>query len=190
MEGCRPATDDDLPRLADLARLGIDELLPMKGGDVFVAREARGEPLEAGLKAALADPDTRVLCGTIDDAVIGYAVARLEDRRDGGRMGVVDDIFVEPEAREVGVGEAMLNDVVEWCRAADCVGIDASALPGNRSTKNFFETFGFTARMIVVHKWLRERPVDAAIDAATHRGDAAAAAAAAEAAAAADEEAV
>ncbi len=109
MEGCRPATDDDLPRLAELARLGIDELLPMKGGDVFVAREARGEPLEASLKAALADPDTRVLCGTIDDAVIGYAVARLEDLRDGGRMGVVDDIFVEIEAREVGVGEAMLR---------------------------------------------------------------------------------
>ena len=185
MEGCRPATDDDLPRLAELARLGIDELLPMKGGDVFVAREARGEPLEASFKAALADPDTRVLCGTIDDAVIGYAVARLEDLRDGGRTGVVDDIFVEPEAREVGVGEAMLNDVVEWCREADCVGIDSSALPGNRSTKNFFETFGFTARMIVVHKWLRERPVnaavDAAIEAASHRGDAAAAEAAEEA---------
>ena len=36
------------------------------------------------------------------------------------------------------------------------------ALPGNRATKNFFETFGFTARKIVMHKWLRERPVDAA----------------------------
>ena len=32
MEGCRPATDDDLPRLAELARLGIDELLPDEGG--------------------------------------------------------------------------------------------------------------------------------------------------------------
>ncbi len=172
MEGCRPATEDDLPRLAELARLAIAELLPMKGGDVFVAREARGEPLDESFKRALADPDTRVVCGTIDQAVIGYAVVHLDDLRDGGRIGVVDDIFVEPEAREVGVGEAMLDDVVTWCREADCVGIDSYALPGNRSTKNFFETFGFTARVIVVHKWLRERPVDAAIEAATHRGDA------------------
>ena len=82
---------------------------------------------------------------------------------------MLDDIFVEPEAREVGVGEAMVDDVVDWCRDAGCIGIDSFALPGNRSTKNFFETFGFTARMLVVHKWLRERPVDAAIEAATHR---------------------
>ncbi|HEX7275973.1 MAG TPA: GNAT family N-acetyltransferase [Acidimicrobiales bacterium] len=171
MEGCRVATDDDLPRLAELARLAIAELTPMKGGDVFAAREARGEPIEASLKADLGDPDVRVLCGTLDGAVIGYAVVRLEGLGDGGRLGVLHDIFVELEAREVGVGEALVNDVVEWCQAAGCIGIDSFALPGNRSTKNFFETFGFTARMIVVHKWLRERPVDAAIDAATHRAD-------------------
>jgi GNAT superfamily N-acetyltransferase len=171
VEGCRPATDGDLPRLAELARLAIAELSPMKGGDVWAAREARQEPLDESLKAALADPDTRVLCGTIDDAVIGYAVVHLDDLPHGGRVGVLDDIFVEQEAREVGVGEALVNDVIEWCREADCIGIDSSALPGNRQTKNFFETFGFTARLIVVHKWLRERPVDAAIEAATHRGD-------------------
>jgi hypothetical protein len=28
------------------------------------------------------------------------------------------------------------------------------ALPGNRATKNFFETFGRTARAIVVHRTL------------------------------------
>ena len=159
MEGCRPATEDDLPRLAELARIAIAELLPMKGGDVWAAWEARGEPLDESLKRALADSDTRVLCGTIDDAVIGYAVVRLEDLRDGGRMGVLHDLFVEPEAREVGVGEALVDDVIAWCRAADCIGIDSSALPGNRSTKNFFETFGFTARMLVVHKRFRERPL-------------------------------
>ena len=110
-----------------------------------------------------------MLCGTIDEAVIGYAVVHLEPLPDGGRIGILEDIFVEPEAREVGVGEALVNHVTDWCRDEGCIGIDSFALPGNRSTKNFFETFGFTARMIVVHKWLRERPVDAAIDAATHR---------------------
>jgi GNAT superfamily N-acetyltransferase len=169
MEACRPATEDDLPRLADLARLAIAELTPMKGGDVWADREARGEPLDESLKAALVDPDTRVLCGTIDGSVIGYAVVRIEPLREGGRLGVLSDIFVEPGAREVGVGEAMVNEAIDWCRSEDCIGIDSFALPGNRQTKNFFETFGFTARMLVVHKWLRERPVDAAIDAATHR---------------------
>ncbi len=159
MEDCRPATEDDLPRLAELARLAIAELTPMKGGDVWADREARGEPLDENLKMALADPATRVLCGTIDGAVIGYAVVRIEPLRDGGRLGVLEDIFVEPEAREVGVGEALVDDVVDWCREAGCIGIDSFALPGNRETKNFFETFGFTARMLVVHKRFRERPL-------------------------------
>ncbi len=157
MEACRVATDDDVPQLAALARLAIVELTPMKGGDVWADREARGEPVEAGFKAALADPDTRVLCGTIDGAVIGYAVVRVERLRDGGRLGVLDDIFVEVDGREVGVGEAMVNDVIDWCREAGCIGIDSFALPGNRATKNFFETFGFTARMLVVHKRFRAR---------------------------------
>ena len=162
MEACRPATEDDLPRLADLARLAIAELTPMKGGDVWADREARDEPLDENLKRALVDPDTRVLCGTIDGAVIGYAVVRIEPLRDGGRLGVLDDIFVEPGAREVGVGEALVNDVIAWCREADCIGIDSFALPGNRQTKNFFETFGFTARMLVVHKRFRERVAEPA----------------------------
>ena len=35
MEGVRPATDDDLARVAELARTAIAELTPMKGGVVW-----------------------------------------------------------------------------------------------------------------------------------------------------------
>src|SRR5205085_10225872 len=114
LEGCRPATEHGLPREAELGRLAIAERDPVKGGDVFVAREARGEPLEASFKADLADRDVHVVCGTIDGAVIGYAVVRRETLADGGRLGVLSDIFVEAEAREVGVGEALVDDVVDW----------------------------------------------------------------------------
>ena len=44
MEGCRPATNDDLPRLAALAQLAIAELTPMKGGDVWADRDAPARP--------------------------------------------------------------------------------------------------------------------------------------------------
>jgi hypothetical protein len=37
---------------------------------------------------------------------------------------------------------------------AGAIGIDALALPGDRATKNFFETFGLKARAIVVHRSL------------------------------------
>ncbi len=151
MEACRPAEEADLPRLADLARKAIDELAPMRGGAVWLAREARTEPLDESLRLALKDPEARVLAGTIDGVVIGYAVARVERLDDGRGLGVVDDIFVEAEARGVGVGEAMIGDLVSWCEEQGCIGVDAVALPGHRATKNFFETFGFTARKLVMH---------------------------------------
>ena len=157
MEGVRPATEDDVPRLAELARAGIVELEPMKGGAVWAAREGRPEPLEESLRVALADAATRVVVGTIDGVPIGYAVARVEQLRNGSCLGVIDDIFVEDEARGVGVGEAMMADLVAWCAEQGCVGIDAMALPGHRATKNFFEESGFTARKLVMHHVLRGR---------------------------------
>ena len=151
MEGVRQATEDDLPRLAELARAGIAELEPTKGGAVWAAREGRAEPLEQDLGAALRDPATRVVLGTIDDVPIGYAVVRVERLRNGSCLGVIDDIFVEEGARGVGVGEAMIGAVLAWFTDAGCVGVDAVALPGHRVTKNFFEGSGFTARKIVMH---------------------------------------
>ena len=151
MEGVRPATEGDVARLAELARAGIAELAPTRGGAVWAAREARPEPVEDSLAGALRDPATRVVVGTIDDVPIGYAVVRVEQLHDGSRLGVIDDIFVEEGARSVGVGEAMMGDLVGWCEAQGCSGMDAMALPGHRETKNFFEESGFTARKLVMH---------------------------------------
>jgi ribosomal protein S18 acetylase RimI-like enzyme len=151
MEGARPATAADLPRLVELHRLALVEIGPARGGELFSAREARHDP--AGeLAAAVTDPDQMVVIGEIDGWVAGYASAHLEALRDGSHLGVIDDLFVEGEAREVGVGEAMTNVVVGWCEERGCRGIDASVLPGDRATKNFFESFGFTARAITVHR--------------------------------------
>ncbi len=151
MEGARRATGDDLASLAGLAALAVAEQVEARGGAVWAQRETRPLPAAASLAQALRDPCQLVLAGTIDDVVVGYAVARSETLRDGQRLGVVSDLFVEPEARSVGVGEMLIDLVLDWCRQHRCRGVDALVLPGNRDTKNFFETFGFTARAIIVH---------------------------------------
>ena len=66
------------------------------------------------------------------------------------------DLFVEPDARSVGIGEALVGLIVEFCAARGCIGIDAAALPGHRAAKNFFEGHGFTARSLVMHRSLHE----------------------------------
>jgi ribosomal protein S18 acetylase RimI-like enzyme len=92
----------------------------------------------------------------IDDVPLGYAVSRVELLRTGEILGQVSDIWVDPEARSVGLGESLIGSIISWCTERNCVGIDSMALPGNRATKNFFETFGFKARLLIVHKPLNE----------------------------------
>lgn len=156
MESAREALAADLPVLASLAEEAVAEQVDHRGGAIWAQRETRALPALSTLRDALVDPEQRVVAGTIDDVVVGYGVARLDRLRTGQLLGVITDLYVEPEARAVGVGEAMVDDLVQWCRQHHCQGVDALALPGNRDTKNFFETFGFTARAIVVHRSLAD----------------------------------
>jgi ribosomal protein S18 acetylase RimI-like enzyme len=158
MISARQARLDDLPRLSALALWGIEELRPTRGGAVWGIREARPAPVEPSLAAAIDDPDMLVVVGEIGGTVVGYSVTRVEELRDGSRLAVIDDIYVHPEGRSVSVGEAMVDLIVSWSTEQGCRGIDGLALPGNRDTKNFFETFGFKARAIIVHRPIDEDP--------------------------------
>jgi ribosomal protein S18 acetylase RimI-like enzyme len=160
MEGSRPATAEDLPRIAELAELARQELVPMKGGALWSAREAVAEPFEDAYGALIERDDAAVVVGTVDETVVGFGVVTLERLRTGATLGVISDLFVEPGARAVGVGEAMADDLVAFCAARGCTGIDALALPGHRSAKNFFEGSGFTARALVMHRELDRREGD------------------------------
>lgn len=146
-EAARRATAGDLPTLTLLYEQATTELREQRGGEVWSLqndRDAPEPPFDFDDDALL------LLAGTIDDVVVGYARCELV-----GEVAVLTDVFVDAEAREVGVGEALLDSAVEWAREQGCIGIDSVALPGMRATKNFFEAAGLVARAITVHKDLR-----------------------------------
>ena len=160
MESARPARAGDRDDIVALADMVVRELEPTRGGAVWQRRESRVLPVDASidddLRSATTGPDAAVavFVGTIDEVVVGYGVIRREALRTGEDLGVVTDIYVQPEARGIGVGEAIMDLIVEWATAQGCIGVDSIALPGNRATKNFFERFGLVARAIVVHRSL------------------------------------
>jgi len=156
VEDARAAHGAELARVAELARELRSELRDERGGTLWETREARPEPLDDAIAELHERDDALVVVGTTEGVVVGYGLGRWETLRDGTRLGVIDEIYVEPEARGVGVGELVVERLVAFCVDAGCIGVDATALPGHRQAKNFFERAGFTARSLVMHR-SRER---------------------------------
>lgn len=96
-------------------------------GGLWQLQQARRVPIEAGLASDLArSTDGGLLVvGTIDDAVVGYGCAAVESLADGSLLSVISDLYVDPEACGVGVGEAMVGLLVDHARSVGAVGIDA-----------------------------------------------------------------
>ena len=106
------------------ALYGFDTPPPVGGdwGAAYTAHKLFGQAVS---EAALNDPDQDLWVGLIDEAAVGYAVARAEVLRTGEILGIVSDLWVEPAAREVGVGEALINEIIGWCKERGCIGIDS-----------------------------------------------------------------
>ncbi len=137
-----------------MAALASAELAVQRGGAVWSRLEARPDPQHESLARDLADDESLVVVGTIDTAVVGYGAVRLVKLHDSTTLGRISDIYVMPDARGVGVGEAMMELLLAWAQTRGCIGVDSLALPGDRHTKNFFETHGLVARAIITHRAL------------------------------------
>jgi GNAT superfamily N-acetyltransferase len=95
---------------------------------------------------------SRLFVGTIDEVIVGLAAGTVRTRATPAR---VECCYVEPGAREIGLGSELLTALLEWFAASGCSDIDALSLPGDRETKQLLETAGFKTRLLVLH-----RPID------------------------------
>jgi GNAT superfamily N-acetyltransferase len=152
VERARVAADEDLETVVELARRSRALVADERGGALWIAWEATREPLGDAFDAYLGDDAAALFVGLYDEAVVGFAACSLVENDGGRHLTVLDELFVDPEARSVGVGEALIDAVRAWSAERGSRGIDASALPGDRASKNFFETMGFTARLLVMHQ--------------------------------------
>lgn len=154
MESVRPAAPADAGVVTALCREAIAELRPNRGGDVWSRFEARPEPFDDAILEHLEDPEKVAYVGLLDSVVVGYALAQFRELHDRERILVVSDIYVVAEGREVGIGELLLEELLTVARKRGAVGIDAFVLPGDRASKNFFESHGMKARALLVHRSL------------------------------------
>lgn len=147
----RPALADEIGPIAGLAREARSEALEYRGGERWMATEAAPEPLEDHLAQLIADPEAVLVAGIWHDTVVGYGWARRLVTLDGSPIARIEELFVTPDARSVGVGESLFESLMLWARQQELVAVDAFVLPGHREAKNFFETFKMTAHALIVH---------------------------------------
>jgi GNAT superfamily N-acetyltransferase len=157
MEQVRQASTGDTDRLMELVADYVADRADRRGADL--ARLSDGgwvaaEPNREAVAAYVTGPDRTALVGTLDDWVAALALCRIDH---GGveRRGVLDLCFVEPGAREIGLGHLLLERSLGWFSTQGCTGVDGTAFPGDREAKSFFESSGFKARLLVMH-----RPLD------------------------------
>ena len=156
MEQVRTATTDDLDRLVELVAEFAGAQADRRGVDLARDEDGGGRPPAATSDAVapyLADTSRIALVGSLDGWVAGAALCRAVAVGPEWR-GVLDLCFVEDDAREVGLGHLLVERAIGWFRDRGCTGVDGTAYPGDRAAKNFFESAGFKARLLVMHRAL------------------------------------
>jgi len=150
IEAARLAADGELPTVAHLADVARTEVEESKGGPMYLRREGRPQPYLPALQAQAADERAAVVVGLIDECIIGFATVVESELRDGALLAEIQEIYVLPDARGIGIGELMLDIVMDWARQRGCERLEGSVLPGNRHGKNFFERAAMVTRVLRV----------------------------------------
>lgn len=132
----RSADSADADQLAALEAEARAALVDQRGGNRWLADHPEG---------AWRDSTAQVHVAHIDELLVGYIVVRV----DAGLARVLD-VYVTPDARELGFGDELLAAAVGQARATGATTLDGEALPGDRDVKNLYERAGIKARLIVV----------------------------------------
>lgn len=147
----RPATPADMPVLLDLYGQAVAEQVAIK--PVWALADALADPADASFAEILEDDGSLLVVGELDSVPLGFAWGRIEDLlpQAGERVAVIRLIYTDPAARGVGIADAMIRRLLDRFRSEGIRRFDARVSPGHRHAKNFFESNGFAARLIVMH---------------------------------------
>lgn len=152
----------DLEQLVLLEREARHAVADQRGGQRWLAENPALSP-GWDFTTATYDNERRytspdVLVGTIDEVLIAYLVADLRAPMLGGSdtdaatMLRVTQVWVTPEARELGFGDELLAVAIKRGRDAGAIAVEGQALPGDRHTKNLWERAGIVARMLTTYR--------------------------------------
>jgi len=136
----RRAGPDDAGQLSGLETEARSMLADQRGGPRWLdTHPARGDTWRDVIETQ------DVLVAHIGAVVVGYLVLGIRHP-----LAKVDEVYVTPQARQLGFGDALLDAGVVIARDEGCSLLEGESLPGDRDTKNLYERAGIKARLITV----------------------------------------
>ncbi len=151
MEQARPARAEDRQACTRLLSQALTAAESMRGGAALVGDATTVMLLERWTQPGEA---ARLMVGEFEGVVVGLLAATATVGPGDLTNGLIECCYVETAARGVGVGTALMEAAVAWCTERGCAGVDALALPGDRTTKQRLEAAGFTARLLTLSRRL------------------------------------
>lgn len=156
--------DEDAARArAVIDRVAMDELDTVAGLWVDLAASQRtyrsrirAEANRGAIREAMArhvvTDGLRV--ARVDGEVVGFVMFGLErgEYAQDVRRGVVRNIYVEPEARNRGIGSRLLAAAESELAAADAEAISLEVMADNGGARAFYERHGYAPHRIEVEK--------------------------------------
>jgi ribosomal protein S18 acetylase RimI-like enzyme len=86
----------------------------------------------------------------MNSQLVGFTLGRIKrapSYRGGVLVGEISDIWVDPQARRLGVGEGLTRLAVEWLMGQNVHSVEAQILEGNQSSWNLFDKLGFQSEL-------------------------------------------
>lgn len=140
-EVVRTARAGDEPELARMEAAARAAVVGQRGG----ARHLEEVAPVGDWSGLVNDPRRSIWVALIDTVPVGFLEMEVE-----GEVATVRQVWVEPEARELGFGDLMLAEALADATRRGCAALEGTALPGDRLTKNLYERAGVVARKIVL----------------------------------------
>jgi ribosomal protein S18 acetylase RimI-like enzyme len=144
----RGASEADVIAIVDLAKEARTEIAQFRGHEHLLEASTVTEQQWA---TTITSSNNIVLVASSSMSIIGYAMGDIDAK---GTICTVSHVFVDPQARQLGIGTRLVGEIARAAKDKGCRTLDAVALPGDRKMKNLYERIGMPARLLIASKTL------------------------------------
>ena len=137
------------PTISEVGPADLDDLLPlMRGYCDFYKVAPSDEDLLAMSRALIDDPEregVQLIARNADGQAIGFAtIFWTWSTTDGGRLGVMNDLFVSEAARGTGAADALIGACRAECASRGIKRLSWQTAPDNHRAQAVYDRVGGT----------------------------------------------